>query len=294
MEKRVLTTMAGVATAALMIFSAGVATAAQQDAGAKNTQPAANQVQHKKAVTGKDAPMTGNQVATGKMSTEDRQEAIATVDSATKVFKNVTGKAGDVIPASVMQNAAGVVIIPEVIKAGLLVGGRHGTGVLLEKNQGDWSLPVFVSITGGSLGAQDGVESSDLILVFNKKENMQEILKGSDFTLGADASVVAGSTGAKANASTKDAAVMAYTNTEGLFAGASVTGSVLTLNEESTTAYYNLDEETARGYYGSEEKLFQGIVSDGNQMKNGKQLIQKVPPSAENLREALKHATIQK
>ena len=80
----------------------------------------------------------GAELETGKKnmaSSEDRQEAVNTVQMATKVFKNFTGGADKSIPASVMQNAAGIVIIPDVIKAGLIAGGRRGTGVLVAKNQ---------------------------------------------------------------------------------------------------------------------------------------------------------------
>ncbi len=283
--------------AALMLFTGGLSQGAQKSAGTpavdqQKNAPAMNQ-QQAQPTTGTDASM-----AAGKknmVSTEDQQEAVNTVQAATRVFKGFAQKQDKNIPASVLQDAAGIVVIPGVVKAGLIAGGRHGTGVLVAKNNNEWSLPVFVSITGGSLGAQIGVESSDLVFVFNKRENLQDILQGSDFTLGADASVAAGYTGAMAKASTKDAEILSYTNTKGLFAGVSVTGSVITLNEDSTRAYYNLNEDAVRGYYGQEEKLFQGIVNNGTQMEGGKKLIQKVPPSAEDLRSALnKYADSQK
>jgi lipid-binding SYLF domain-containing protein len=291
MSNRLATTVALVAATA-MIFIGGVSQAAQKGEGMQAVDQQKNAPAMKQP---QDKTMSeeGAELETGKKnmaSSEDRQEAVNTVQMATKVFENFTGEADKTIPASVLQNAAGIVIIPDVIKAGLIAGGRHGTGVLVAKNQNQWSLPVFVSITGGSLGAQIGVESSDLVFVFNKKENLKDILQGSDFTLGADASVTAGYTGAKAKASTKDAEILAYQNTNGLFAGASITGSVLTLSEDSTQAYYDLDDEAVRGYYGGQgqdEKVYQHIVDKGEQAEGGKKLIQKIPPSAENLREAL-------
>jgi lipid-binding SYLF domain-containing protein len=106
------------------------------------------------------------------------QQATDTVDLATTVLKSDTDAADENIPAAVLQNAVGVMIVPDVIKAGLIAGGRHGTGVLLARNENEGSLPVFVSITGGSLGVQAGVESSDLILVFNAQESLQRIMEG--------------------------------------------------------------------------------------------------------------------
>jgi lipid-binding SYLF domain-containing protein len=229
----------------------------------------------------------GENVQTGMTdSGEAQQQATDTVDLAAKVLKNYTGAADENIPAAVLQNAVGVMIVPDVIKAGLIAGGRHGTGVLLARNENEWSLPVFVSITGGSLGVQAGVESSDLILVFNEQESLQRIMEGEDFTLGADAAAVAGSTGVKGNVSTKDAGVMVYQNVEGLFAGASLAGSVITLSQDATKAFYNLDEASIRGYYGDEEKLSQSII-EGEKKGSQSQANLQVPPSAEELQRAL-------
>lgn len=291
MKRNSLMMIVALMAAALMLFTGGVSQAAQKGEGTpamdQNNAPAPAINQQKTQPTaGEDTSSAAGK--TNMVSTEDQQEAVNTVQAATKVFKDFAQKPEANIPASVLQNAAGVVIIPDVIKAGLIVGGRHGTGVLVNKHNNEWSLPVFVSITGGSLGAQVGVESSDLVFVFNKQENVQDILQGGDFTLGADATVVAGYTGAKAKASTKDAEILAYQNTNGLFAGVSLTGSAITLSEDSTQAYYNLDEQAVRGYYGQEEQLYQRIVNKGGQMDDGKKLIQKVPPSAEDLRAAVK------
>lgn len=215
---------------------------------------------------------------------EEQREANDTVMAATQAFQDYTDAAEENIPQSILRDAVGIMIVPDVIKAGLIVGGSHGTGVVLAKNGNEWSLPVFASITGGSLGAQVGVESSDLVLVFNQKESLDELMEGGDFTLGADASVVAGTTGAKSNVSTQDAAVIAYQNTNGLFAGLSLTGSVLTLDQSETRDFYSLDEASIRGYYGDEEKLSQGIVKADSQSKANLQ----VPPAAEKLQQAIK------
>ncbi|HET6350003.1 MAG TPA: lipid-binding SYLF domain-containing protein, partial [Candidatus Krumholzibacteria bacterium] len=105
-------------------------------------------------------------------------------------------------PASLTQNAAGVVVIPGLLKAGFMVGGKHGSGVLSIKNSdGTWSEPVFVKLTGGSIGWQIGVSSTDLVLFFMREKNIRSILDG-EFTVGADATVAAGPVGRTGSADT--------------------------------------------------------------------------------------------
>lgn len=272
MVNKGLMTILAMAVLSLLLAVAGISVASDDTTKATGQQTDMNQ---------------GENVQTGMTNSgEAHQQATDTVDLAAKVLQNYTDAADENIPAAVLQNAVGVMIVPDVIKAGLIAGGRHGTGVLLARNENEWSLPVFVSITGGSLGVQAGVESSDLILVFNEQESLQRIMEGEDFTLGADAAAVAGLTGVKGNVSTKDAAVMVYQNVEGLFAGASLTGSVITLSQDATKVFYNLDEASIRGYYGDEEKLSQSII-EGEKKGSQSQANLQVPPSAEELQRAL-------
>ena len=74
------------------------------------------------------------------------------------------------IPPALLNDADGIAIIPGVIKAGLVLGGRHGSGIMVVRDrEGRWSNPSFVTITGGSIGWQIGVQSADIILVFRSK-----------------------------------------------------------------------------------------------------------------------------
>src|SRR5438132_742305 len=85
------------------------------------------------------------------------------------------------IPAGLMQDAKGVAIIPHVLKAGLVVGGRFGRGVVLVRQaDGTWSNPVFVILAGGSVGWQVGIQSTDLVLVFKTSHSLDRILRGKD------------------------------------------------------------------------------------------------------------------
>lgn len=134
-----------------------------------------------------------------------------------------------------------------MINAGFVVGGKRGRGVAMARNEnGDWSEPVFVTITGGSVGFQIGLQAVDLVLVFKSRESIEEAAQGT-FTLGADASATAGPVGRSASASTDykfDAEVYSYSRSKGLFAGISLQGSSINPDKRSNKAFYDSDEPT--------------------------------------------------
>ena len=137
------------------------------------------------------------------------------------------------IPETLIAKAQGVVIIPDTVKAGFIVAGRGGHGVALVRDEkGNWSDPTFVNLGGVSFGAQLGLQSTDVVLVFKEKKNLERILDGKNkLTLGVDAGVAAGPVGRRAEASTDGqmkAEVLSYSKSRGLFAGVSLDGGVLT------------------------------------------------------------------
>ncbi|HWR58902.1 MAG TPA: lipid-binding SYLF domain-containing protein [Thermodesulfovibrionales bacterium] len=147
------------------------------------------------------------------------------------------------IPPALLKNAQGIAIIPGVIKAGFIIGGRHGTGIVVVREEGGWSNPAFISITGGSVGWQIGAESTDIILVFKSRKGVDSMLK-SKFTLGADAAVAAGPVGRQASAATDvqlKAEIYSYSRSRGLFAGISLEGASLQIDDEADVAFYNKD-----------------------------------------------------
>ncbi len=134
------------------------------------------------------------------------------------------------IPATLLADAQGVAVIPKVIKVGLVAGVRGGHGVVLAKDKdGNWGDPTFIDLTGGSVGFQIGVESTDVVLVFRRRESLDRILAGKGkLTLGADASVAAGPVGRTAAAATDaklEAEIISYSRARGLFAGVSLSGA---------------------------------------------------------------------
>ncbi|MDY3554203.1 lipid-binding SYLF domain-containing protein [Gemmata sp. JC717] len=146
------------------------------------------------------------------------------------------------IPAKLLADAHGVVIVPRVIKAGFVVGGRGGHGVVLVKEKdGNWSDPVFVDLGGASVGFQAGVESTDVVLVFRNRKTLDRLLEGKGkLTLGADASVAAGPVGRMAAAATDaklEAEIVSYSRSRGLFAGVSLDGTTIHANRRNNMQF---------------------------------------------------------
>ena len=169
------------------------------------------------------------------------EEETKRAENAVRVLKEVMMAPDKAIPRDLLQSAQAIAVIPDVIKAGFVVGGRHGEGLISVKTRdGTWSNPSYISITGGSVGFQAGVSSTDVILVFRTQRGVDSIVHGK-FTLGADASAAAGPVGRTAQASTDaqlKAEIYSYSRARGLFAGAALDGTAITIDNDANQAVY--------------------------------------------------------
>ncbi|MBA4190518.1 MAG: hypothetical protein C0467_21230 [Planctomycetaceae bacterium] len=161
------------------------------------------------------------------------------------------------IPAKLLADAQGVAIIPRVIKAGFIFGGRGGHGVVFAKDKnGNWGSPVFINLGGASVGFQAGVESTDVVLVFRDRKSLDRLLEGKGkLTLGADAAVAAGPVGRTAAAATDaklEAEIVSYSRSRGLFAGVSLDGAVVHADANSNAQFRQPGRE-------AEQKLADGL-----------------------------------
>lgn len=177
--------------------------------------------------------------------------------NAVRVLNEIMQAPDKAIPRDLLQSAHAIAVVPDVIKAGFVVGGRRGEGLISVKSaDGTWSNPSFVNLTGGSVGFQAGVSSTDVVLVFRTQRGVDSIVHGK-FTLGADASAAAGPVGRTAQASTDAqlrAEILSYSRARGLFAGVALDGSVLSIDNKANQAIYG-DGVTPR-------RIFEGGVSD--------------------------------
>ncbi len=196
------------------------------------------------------------------------QDAIKSVDSARQVLTEEKTQTQHQIPKSVRRNAVAIAIIPNVVKAGFILGGTRGAGILSVRNdKGGWSNPAFVTLTGGSVGLQVGAQSSDVIIIFNTKKSLERAL-AQDFQLGGSVTGTAGPTGATPVTTTSTLPdVYTYVrNPQGLFGGVSLEGTKLETDNGRNAEFYGQPNLTA-------EKIFSGSV--------------KAPQAATNLRQSL-------
>jgi lipid-binding SYLF domain-containing protein len=160
---------------------------------------------------------------------------------ASGVLEELGAQRDTAIPDRLLQRAYAIAVIPNVVKVSAVVGGRRGSGALVVRDDnGRFSDPIMISITGGSVGWQLGVQSTDLVLVFTTKRGVEGIADGK-LTLGGDASVAAGPVGRSASAATDQdfkAEVYSYSRNKGLFAGLSIDGSVLSIDSRSNARLY--------------------------------------------------------
>lgn len=167
-------------------------------------------------------------------------ELVRKTDKAATVLHQNTKMSDNGIPISLMNRATCVATIPDVIKAGLVFGGRYGEGLVSCRTARGWSAPSFISLAGGSWGLQIGVQSTDLVLVFTRANAIERFSKN-NFTLGADVSIAAGPVGRSAQAGTDyelSSEIYSYSKSKGLFAGLALEGSSLRVSRKNNLKVY--------------------------------------------------------
>src|SRR5690554_6769189 len=177
-------------------------------------------------------------VATSAMAGPEHDERAR---NALRVLNEVQAIPESAIPDKLLDEARAIVVVPDTLKVGLVFGGRRGHGLLSVKSpDGTWSNPSFVTLTGGSIGLQAGVQSADVVLVFRNDRSLESIVNGK-VTLGADAGVAAGPVGRNASAATDGqlkAEIWSWSRARGLFAGVALDGAVLQIDNDANQLVY--------------------------------------------------------
>ena len=191
-------------------------------------------------------------VLAGGTARADKKDAVKQARKAAEVFQEIMGVPDNAVPLSVLDKAVCVAVFPDVIKGGLIVGGRKGRGVASCRTKDGWSAPAFFDLAGGSIGLQIGAQATDLVLLFVSADGMKSLLR-SKFEVGGDASVAAGPVGRQVGAGTDlrlDAQILSYSRSKGVFAGLELKGTVIKQDVDDNQAVYGEDvkpEEILRG-----------------------------------------------
>jgi len=184
------------------------------------------------------AQTTMNAKEMRKQQKEGRNE----VREATKVFREIMSVPEKGIPRELLEKAEAVGVFPNVVKAGFIIGGRGGDGVVARRTANGWSAPVFYNIGGASFGAQIGAKKTDYIMLFMNEGALRDLLDDK-LEFEGDLSFAAGPIGRTVGAGTNltaDAGILIYSRSEGAFIGASIGGAVLTADNSINEAFYKM------------------------------------------------------
>src|SRR6266542_874481 len=160
---------------------------------------------------------------------------------ASDVFTEIMNVPDKAIPQGLLDKAEAIAVFPGVIKAGFIVGGRGGRGVISRRLKGGWSAPAFFNLGGGSIGLQIGASKTDFVLLFMNEEALGGLLKDK-FEIGGEGSAAAGPVGRSASATTDaqlKAQILSYSRSRGAFAGLEIKGVVISADNDDNVAVYN-------------------------------------------------------
>jgi lipid-binding SYLF domain-containing protein len=174
---------------------------------------------------------------------QNQTDVTQRLNEASADLNKLTSAADNNIPQSILADAKCVAIVPKLIKGGFVVGAQHGRGVATCRTQKGWSAPAFFVITGGSWGAQIGVEGVDLVMLFMNHEGAEKLLSA-QWKIGADAGIAAGPFGRDASANTDwkmNSGILTYSRAKGVFAGATLNGANVRADMDSIKSFYGRD-----------------------------------------------------
>jgi len=179
-------------------------------------------------------------VARGQNNAKKLAEAASQSQKAADVFTEIMNVPDKAIPQGLLDKAEAIAVFPGVIKAGFIIGGRGGRGVISRRLKGGWSAPAFFNLGGGSIGLQIGASKTDFVLLFMNESALGGLLKDK-FEIGGEGSAAAGPVGRSASASTDaqlKAGILSYSRSKGLFAGLEIKGVVISADNDDNLPVY--------------------------------------------------------
>jgi len=179
-------------------------------------------------------------VGTYAWAGSNREDTVDRLQKSVDVLHAIMTTSDIGIPEEVLSNAQCILVVPDLIKGGFIIGGKHGRGVATCRTTDGWSAPAFVSVGGGSWGLQIGVEGVDLVMLVMNDQGFQHLLS-SKFELTGEGSVAAGPVGRHASAGTDwkmNTEMLTYSRSKGVFAGLTLEGAVVQQDDDSTRAIY--------------------------------------------------------
>ncbi len=183
--------------------------------------------------------------ALAQVSTYEERERAR---KAATAFQEIMSAPDQSVPSEILARAKCVAVFPSVKKAGFVIGGQYGKGLISCRREdgGSWGAPAFFTIGGGSFGLQIGGQAVDLVLVIMNQGGVEGLLKDK-FEIGAGAAASAGPVGRNASASTDvllRAQILSYSRSRGLFAGLELKGAVIAPDQQANQDIYGKQVST--------------------------------------------------
>ena len=206
------------ALAPLILLSASAGAAAQQERARKAEAPPA------------------------RPTAKQLKEAERKAKSAARVFEEVMEAPDHGLNRGLLDKAEAVAVFPGMLKAGLVVGGRGGSGLISRRVAGGWSAPAYFKLAGASVGPQIGAAKTDLVLLFMNESALEGLLEDK-VELGGEAGGAVGPVGRAASASTNatlDAGILSYSRSKGLYVGLELKGAYINPDNNLNEAIYGL------------------------------------------------------
>ena len=204
-------------------------------------------------------------ISLSAQSRDDKDER-ERIESSVQVLQEMTrAEDADGIPESLLARARAIAVIPHVVRGAFIVGGRWGKGVISARSaDGTWGPASFLDLSGASVGFQIGGDATDVILVFIEENGLDALLEDR-VELGANVSAAAGPLGRSVEIGTNvtlDSAIYGYSRSKGLFAGAALDGSVITIDDSANEKAFGreIDGDVAMSGEVDRPEIFQPFI----------------------------------
>lgn len=175
-----------------------------------------------------------------KKEAKHRKAAEKHIAEAVEVARKITS---DPDVKSLLKEAKGVLIVPRYVRAGLIIGGQGGEGVLLFKRDGKWSGPMLYRIGGISLGLEAGVEAGPIALLLMNDKAASRAMTDNNFALNADAGLTIVDYSVRKQAGVQKGDIVVWSDTKGAFVNASISLTDIGFDSGENMAYYNSKTE---------------------------------------------------
>lgn len=200
----------------------------------------------------KSDDQTASATASEGSNSEVLNNAKEAVHKAAEVVQKIKSDAQD---SELLAQAKALFIVPDYVRAALVVGGAGGQGVLITRHDDEWSAPAFYNVGTVNIGAAAGAEVGSVAFMIMSGDLMQRFGQGHNFALSSDAGYTIGDESERTRTLLGEGVdVVVWSDTEGLYAdfAASVSNIVW-------------DEATNRAYYGRQvaaSEIIRGAVDD--------------------------------